>query len=82
MRSLEITIESAEGLHARPAHSFCDLANKFESDIQVRNVTTETSFGNAKSTLMVLALRVIQGLEVKITTSGSDERIVQQSCER
>jgi phosphotransferase system HPr (HPr) family protein len=73
MQSLTITVNAAEGLHARPAHLFCAQATKSPADIQVRNVTTESGFVTAKSILMVLTLGVIQGHEIEITASGEGE---------
>ncbi len=73
MKSMKIIINAEVGLHARPASLFCALAGKFESEIEIRNITTESDFVNAKSILSVLTLGVMQGHEVEITASGDDE---------
>lgn len=73
MKSLKVTIIAPEGLHARPAHQFVSQVAKFRSNIQVRNVTTQSGFVNAKSILMVLTLGVIAGHEIEIQASGEDE---------
>jgi phosphotransferase system HPr (HPr) family protein len=73
MQRLHITINASEGLHARPAHLFCAKAGEFAADIQVRNLSTESDFVNAKSILMILTLGVTQGHEIEITASGEDE---------
>ncbi len=73
METIIMKIEAAEGLHARPAHLFCSLAQKYKSEIKVRNVTNQTKFVNAKSILFVLTLGVEHGHEVEITLAGDDE---------
>ncbi len=74
MEKFTLTINAAEGLHARPAHLFCAKAGEFDSEIQLRNVTTGSEFVNAKSILMILTLGVIQGHEVEISALGEDEQ--------
>lgn len=73
MQTLLIKVNAAEGLHARPASLFCNFANKYRSNVQVRNATTVTGFVNAKSILLVLTLGVVQGHEIEITAEGDDE---------
>jgi len=73
-----IMVNASEGLHARPAHLFCTKASEFVADIQVRNITTESDFVNAKSILMILSLGVIQGQEIEIAAFGEDERVAIQ----
>lgn len=73
MQTLTITVNAAEGLHARPAHLFCALASNFTSDLQVRNLTTESEFVNAKSILKVLTLGVSKGHAIEVQADGEDE---------
>ena len=73
MQKILITINAEEGLHARPAHLFCAAAGKYQSSVQVRNLTTGSDFVNAKSILMVLTLGVMQGHNVEIVCAGTDE---------
>lgn len=75
MQSVTITITNAEGLHARPAHLFVSTAGKFEADVQVRSLTGESDFVNAKSILSVLTLGVSQGHEIEIKAEGEDEAV-------
>ncbi|MFO8035267.1 MAG: HPr family phosphocarrier protein [Anaerolineales bacterium] len=56
MKAISLTVKASEGLHARPAHLFCDAASQFESGIQVKNATEGSEFVNAKSILSVLTL--------------------------
>ena len=73
MKNLTITVEASEGLHARPAHLFVSTAGKFEADVQVRSLTGESEFVNAKSILSVLTLGASQGHEIEIRAEGEDE---------
>jgi len=82
MQNLDITVQVSEGLHARPAQLFCALAQKFQSEIKVRNVTTDSGFVNAKSILLVLTLGVVQGHRIGITASGADEGEAVQGLEK
>lgn len=72
MQSTTITVTNAEGLHARPAHLFVSTAGKFEAEIQVRSLTGESEYVNAKSILSVLTLGVSQGHEIEIRAEGED----------
>ena len=73
MKTIQIAISHGDGLHARPASLFCGLAAKFNSDIQVRNFTTETDFVPAKSILSILTLGVESGHQIELTADGTDE---------
>lgn len=74
MEKLLITVEHSVGLHARPAAQFVQTANSFESDITIKNQTSDTDPVNAKSILSVLTLGVHQGYEIEIVTEGEDEK--------
>lgn len=73
MKRLRLRVANAVGLHARPAAIFVGEANRFTSQIRVRNATTNTSWVDAKSILSVLTLGVEQDHEIEITTDGPDE---------
>ena len=72
MPSITIKVDHPVGLHARPAAEFVKKASKFNSDIQVQNITSEGDPVNAKSILSVLTLGVNQGHEIKIDAEGTD----------
>ena len=72
MQSVKITVNHPVGLHARPAAEFVKTAAKFQSEIQVQNLTSNGSPVNAKSILSVLTLGVNQGHEVQIDAEGED----------
>jgi phosphocarrier protein HPr len=68
-----IPVRHKVGLHARPASVFVQTANKFSSEITVRNVTAGGDPVDAKSILMVLTLGVVQDNEIELCADGADE---------
>ena len=74
MVEAELTLNNEQGLHARPADLFVRTANKFKSDIKVRNLSTNSEDVNAKSILRILTLGVYSGHTIKITAEGEDEK--------
>ena len=73
MRSIELEITNATGLHARPAALFVKAAASFRCAIRVRNVERDGPGANAKSILAVLAQGAGHGSRMEITTDGDDE---------
>lgn len=65
-----IKIINANGLHARPATRFAEMANKFNSDILVRTENKEEV--NGKSIIDLLTLGAKKGTELFITANGED----------
>ncbi len=74
MVEARIVVTHKVGLHARPASIFVQTANKFTSDITVRNVTSGGEPVDAKSILMVLTLGVMKDHEIELQIDGSDEQ--------
>jgi phosphotransferase system HPr (HPr) family protein len=72
MAEATIPVKHKVGLHARPASLFVQTAAKFSSKIQVKNLTTNGNFVDAKSIIMVLTLGVMRDHEVVIQTDGTD----------
>ncbi len=70
--TLKIKVTHPAGLHARPASLFVQTANKFDSEIQVQNITDESDIANAKSILSILTLGVMQDHEIEINADGND----------
>jgi phosphotransferase system HPr (HPr) family protein len=68
-----LTVKSEQGLHARPADLFVRAANRFQSTIQVRNLTSNSDYVNAKSILKILALGVYNRHRIQIAVDGPDE---------
>ena len=71
MPSLErtITICNPEGLHLRPAEMFAQLAQRYESEIEV---IRESLRVDAKSIMHVLTLGASQGTELVLHARGAD----------
>jgi phosphotransferase system HPr (HPr) family protein len=70
----KVVVRHKLGLHARPAAKFVQTANKFSSDITVKNVTSGGEEVNAKSIILVLTLGVICNHEIEVRARGADER--------
>ena len=73
MRSIELDMRNASGLHARPAALFVRTAGAQWARIQVTNVTRGTGPADAKSLLSVLGLGVSSGHRIAIVADGADE---------
>lgn len=64
-----ITIKNKQGLHARPAALFVQIANKFNSDITVSKGRQKV---NGKSIMGIMMLEAGAGSKVTITAVGED----------
>jgi phosphotransferase system HPr (HPr) family protein len=64
-----VVIKNRQGLHARPAALFVQIANKFDCDI---NVIKGKKKVNGKSIMGIMMLEAGKGSKVTITASGSD----------
>lgn len=62
-------VRSRQGLHARPAALFAQVANRFKSIIRVRRGKREV---DGKSIMGLLTLAASRGSTIEITTQGSD----------
>ncbi len=72
MPVLEIIVNHAQGLHARPAALFVKTATYYPCEVLVSNLTTNSVGVNAKSILNVLTLGVNSGSLIKIETRGEE----------
>lgn len=75
----EIVIKSKQGLHARPAALFVQIANKFESDIFVTKDGEEV---NGKSIMGILMLAAEKGTKVSLKAVGSDAEKAMEELEK
>ena len=73
MRSIELDVVNASGLHARPAAMFVRTAGAQRSTIRVSNLTRGRGPADAKSLLGVLGLGVSSGHRIAIEAEGEDE---------
>jgi len=65
----ELEIKNAEGLHMRPAMQFVEIANRFDSKINVSNGETDV---DAKSIMNISMLAATCGTKLKIRAKGPD----------
>ena len=72
MTTRVVTISNPLGLHARPAALFSSEAQRFSSDVWVRNVTTDGDFVDAKSVMAVLGIDLSMGDGAEIEAEGDD----------
>lgn len=64
-----VIIKNKQGLHARPAALFVQIANKFDSDVTVMKGKTRV---NGKSIMGIMMLEAPRGAKVTIITKGED----------
>ncbi len=65
----KIEIKNKQGLHARPAALFVQIANKFDSSVTVKNDKEEV---NGKSIMGILMLGAEKGTLITIEIEGDD----------
>ncbi|BAZ29686.1 phosphoenolpyruvate-protein phosphotransferase [Cylindrospermum sp. NIES-4074] len=71
-REIRLAITNRLGLHARPAAQFVATASRFQSQIQVQNLTRGSEAVRGDSINQVATLGVRQGHELLITAIGAD----------
>jgi phosphotransferase system HPr (HPr) family protein len=65
----KVVVKNKQGLHARPAALFVQVANKFDSRIIVRRDKEEV---NGKSIMGILMLGAEKGSQISIEADGVD----------
>jgi len=75
----KIVVKNKQGLHARPAALFVQLANKFDSRITVSRDNEEV---NGKSIMGILMLGAEKGSAIIIEADGDDADIAVSELER
>ncbi len=65
----ELVVKNGQGLHARPAALFVQIANKFDSRITVRHDGEEV---NGKSIMGILMLGAEKGSLIIVEADGAD----------
>jgi phosphotransferase system HPr (HPr) family protein len=75
----KLTVKNKQGLHARPAALFVQVANKFESNI---TVSREDEKVNGKSIMGILMLGAEQGAEIILEAEGKDAEAALIELER
>jgi len=74
MEIVKVTVINEMGLHARPAAVFVQTANRFKSQIKVRNLTKNSITSDARSILGVLVLGVEKNHMIELEINGEDEK--------
>jgi len=64
-----VLISNPLGLHARPAMSFVDIANGFDSEIHVHKGEQAV---DGKSIMQMMMLAATEGTELRVVAEGSD----------
>ena len=72
-------IRSRQGLHARPAALFVQVANRFKSSIRVRKGRQVV---DGKSIMGLLTLAASRGSAIEVTTQGSDAQEAMHALEQ
>jgi len=75
----KLIIQNKQGLHARPAAIFVQIANKYESDIVVKKGRQEV---NGKSIMGLLTLAVEKGAKLHIKANGPDAKEAIEELEK
>jgi len=75
----KLIIKNEQGLHARPAAIFVQIANKYESDIIVKKGRQEV---NGKSIMGLLTLAAEKGARINISVSGADAEKAMNELEK
>jgi phosphocarrier protein len=65
----KLTVKNKQGLHARPAALFVQIANKFDSRITVRR---QKEAVNGKSIMGILTLGAEKGSQIWLEIEGED----------
>jgi phosphotransferase system HPr (HPr) family protein len=75
----KIKVQNDQGLHARPAALFVQLANRFSSNITVRKGRREAS---GKSIMGILTLAIGKGSQIEMICDGEDAEKACHSLEK
>ncbi|MBE9036335.1 phosphoenolpyruvate--protein phosphotransferase [aff. Roholtiella sp. LEGE 12411] len=71
-KEIQLIVSNRLGLHARPAAQFVATIARFQSQIQIRNLTRNTETVRGDSINQVITLGVRQGHELLISAAGCD----------
>jgi phosphotransferase system HPr (HPr) family protein len=75
----KLIVKSKQGLHARPAALFVQIANKFDARITVRRDKEEV---NGKSIMGILTLGAEKGSSIIIEAEGDDAHLAISELEK
>ena len=75
----KLIVKNKQGLHARPAAIFVQVANKFDSRITIKRDEEEV---NGKSIMGILMLGAEKGSEILIEVDGEDAEVAMIELEK
>lgn len=75
MQKISLTIKNKEGLHARPASLFVNLASSFKSNISIIKNDNYAKEYAGKSILSVMTMAAGEGDTITIIANGEDEEV-------
>lgn len=84
--AIEVVVSNSEGLHARPAMQFVDVANQFGSNVVVYR-ESDTAGGeceavDGKSVMQMITLGAAMGTTLKIEADGEDASAALESLKK
>lgn len=74
----KMLVKNKQGLHARPAALFVQIANKFDCNVIVRKGKEEV---NGKSIMGIMMLAAARGSEIMVIAEGEDAHKVIEELE-
>jgi len=77
-RILRLTVRNAHGLHARPAACLIGGVKSFQSEITVRNLSTQRGPVSVKSLSALASLEILQDHEIEFAATGPDADVALQ----
>lgn len=75
----EFTVQSALGLHARPAGRFVSIAGRFRAEILVAR---DDEWVSGRSVLSLLSLAAAQGTRLRVRAVGEDAAVAVETLGR
>ncbi|MCG8430758.1 MAG: HPr family phosphocarrier protein [Candidatus Omnitrophica bacterium] len=75
----KMIIKNKQGLHARPAALFVQIANKFDARVTIKRGQEEV---NGKSIMGILMLGAEKGSSIVIEADGNDAHLAMVELER
>ena len=77
--AIEVVVSNTEGLHARPAMQFVDVANRFGSNVVVYR---DSDAVDGKSVMQMITLGAAMGTNLKIEADGEDAPAALESLKK
>lgn len=75
----KLIIKNKQGLHARPAALFVQIANKYESEVTVKKGKEEV---NGKSIMGLMTLAAEKGTSINLKIDGPDAKEAMQELKQ